>query len=490
MQWIHNRSGHGDFLAGIAAGLGWLALSTPVSWAAGLQNGPWPMFHRDAGHTARRFAPIPTAPALAWSASLTDTIEYASPVIAADGTIYLGDVNETLRAFDPVDGSTNWTFPAGGNFRRSSAAIGADGTVYIGSGDGKLYAIRADGTLKWATPVGSPLKTSAAIDNAGRIYVGAENGRMYAFNSTGSIAWSYPTADTIRSSPAIVGDSLVVFGSNDGSVYAVRTNGTLKWSAATGGPVKASPAVGQGGAIIAPSQDGFIYAIWPHGALNWAVFTGETLRSSPAIGIHGKVYLGVDTQVHCYHDDGEPSWVYETGSEILASPAVCTSLTDSTETVIVGAENGNLYAISNGNLVWSYSIGSPVRSSPAIGADGRVYVGAVNGKLYAIRNASLTGVALPGDGHAPVRLLLEPNPSRVGEALRLHLDGAALSDLAGVVSFFDVAGREVGRASLRDATESTWKGRDEDGRALPSGVYLYRWSAGPWHGSGTLVRLR
>lgn len=37
-----------------------------------------------------------------------------------------------------------------------------------------------------------------------------------------------------------------------------------------------------------------------------------------------------------------------------------------------------------GKLKWSYNVGSPIRSSPALGADGTIYVGANNGKIYAI----------------------------------------------------------------------------------------------------------
>ncbi|MEO0150874.1 MAG: PQQ-binding-like beta-propeller repeat protein [candidate division WOR-3 bacterium] len=44
-----------------------------------------------------------------------------------------------------------------------------------------------------------------------------------------------------------------------------------------------------------------------------------------------------------------------------------------------------LYAInSDGTLKWTFTTGSTVKSSPAIGPDGTVYVGSLDGLLYAI----------------------------------------------------------------------------------------------------------
>ena len=44
-----------------------------------------------------------------------------------------------------------------GSYINSSPAIGADGTIYVGSMDNYLYAINPDGTQQWAfaTGVGS-----------------------------------------------------------------------------------------------------------------------------------------------------------------------------------------------------------------------------------------------------------------------------------------------------------------------------------------------
>ncbi len=45
----------------------------------------------------------------------------------------------------------------------------------------------------------------------------------------------------------------------------------------------------------------------------------------------------------------------------------------------------NIYAIKNGNKVWSYLAGDVVRSTPAIGTDGTVYIGTYDKNLYAFK---------------------------------------------------------------------------------------------------------
>jgi len=52
--------------------------------------------------------------------------------------------------------------------------------------------------------------------------------------------------------------------------------------------------------------------------------------------------------------------------------------------VVVGSEDGRLYLLrlSDGKQVWSYEIGQPVTSSPAV-ANGMVVVGSDDGYVYA-----------------------------------------------------------------------------------------------------------
>jgi len=69
----------------------------------------------------------------------------SSPTVSAEGKIYVS-AGENLCSVDP-NGMLKWKFPI--NYAtQSSPAVGADGTIYVGSGDGNLYAVNPDGTLR------------------------------------------------------------------------------------------------------------------------------------------------------------------------------------------------------------------------------------------------------------------------------------------------------------------------------------------------------
>ena len=76
-------------------------------------------------------------------------------------------------------------------------------------------------------------------------------------------------------------------------------------------------------------------------------------------------------------------WSFTTGSGVYSSPAVADGV------VYVGSQDVNVYALSaaTGAKVWSFATGGPVQSSPAV-ADGVVYIGSADGNVYALSAAT------------------------------------------------------------------------------------------------------
>ena len=102
-------------------------------------------------------------------------------------------------------------------------------------------------------------------------------------------------------------------------------------------------------------------------------------------------------------------WTYTTGSYVDSSPAVAGGL------VYVGSEKVYCLNAATGALVWNYTTGSHVFSSPAV-ADGKVYVGSGdiyqrlrNGAIYCL-NAS-SGALI---WNYTTRLWVESSPAVVG----------------------------------------------------------------------------
>jgi outer membrane protein assembly factor BamB len=453
------------------------------------------MFHKNPCHTG--FAPLsnPLSPTIVWTAALSDTVEYSSPVVTSTGRIYLGDVGKELWAFN-LAGHARWNYHTQGNLRYGTPAVDEAGVIYFGSADGSVYALNPDSTLKWSTPTGGAVKTAPAIAEDGTIYIGSDDGHLYALHPfDGSVIWAYPAGDTIRSSPAVGPDGTIYFGCNDGVFRAVYPSGTLRWDGATGGPIKGSPAIFRGRVVIG-SGDGFVYQIDRRtGDVEWAAYTGNNIRSSPAIGVTGKVYVGVGNNITCFHDDeGDVCFEYPTGNRVFSSPAV-TAGPDSTDIVLCGSDDGFLYAIKDGSLEWRAFVGSPIRSSPAIGGAGFVYVGALNGRLYAFGNLT-PGSVDPTGSVAPLRLVVGPNPTFRGQSVAIRLLGTHSTENGvpegsnGLLSIVDVTGRRVHRAALISGGVTVWDGRDAAGRVVPTGIYWTRWTDGLRMAAGRLVRLQ
>jgi len=91
------------------------------------------------------------------------------------------------------------------------------------------------------------------------------------------------------------------------------------------------------------------------------------------------------------------------------------------------------------------------------------------------------------DGQA---LTAWPNPYRAadGAGLRFALAGAPSS--AERLEIFDIAGRQLRSLRLDGAGEALWDGRDDEGAALPAGVYLARPTGLPAAESQRIVLIR
>ncbi|MCD6448716.1 MAG: PQQ-like beta-propeller repeat protein [Thermoplasmata archaeon] len=107
---------------------------------------PWPMYCHDAQHTGRsEYDTSVNEGKIIWKVK-TMTI-MGSPVIASDGTIYVGGLgpikNGTLYAINP-DGTIKWikNIPPktkyGFSYVETTPAIANDGTIYIGTQEGYL----------------------------------------------------------------------------------------------------------------------------------------------------------------------------------------------------------------------------------------------------------------------------------------------------------------------------------------------------------------
>ncbi len=85
---------------------------------------------------------------LKWRSEIRTT-GASTAAVRGDGAIIFGADDNRVRALSPVDGSLLWTFSGdqgGDDFIESSPVIAPDGSIYVGSTDGFLYKIAGNGS--------------------------------------------------------------------------------------------------------------------------------------------------------------------------------------------------------------------------------------------------------------------------------------------------------------------------------------------------------
>jgi outer membrane protein assembly factor BamB/nitrous oxidase accessory protein NosD len=327
-----------------------------------------------------------------WNYTTGGSIEAVqfSPVIGADGTIYMGNCDGKLYALNP-DGSVKWTYTTGD--KACGIALGSDGTIYVAGGfDNSLHALNTDGTLKWKYKTRGNILGTPTVGPDGTIYVGSCDSNLYALNPDGTLKWNYTTEYLVKGlngGPAIGPDGTIYVesGGDFGKLYALNPDGTLKWYYLVGEYTEVSPTVSPDGTIYVSGYDNTLYALNPNGTPKWNYFTGGSTSYSPvggsAIGTDGTIYFGNYNGIFfALNPDGTQKWNYTIGQRVCGSPFI-----GSDGTIYVGSYDGKMYALSvNGTLLWTYTTGGAIYGSATIGANGTLYFGSSDKNVYAIAN--------------------------------------------------------------------------------------------------------
>lgn len=204
-----------------------------------------------------------------------------------DGTIYATG-NKMLHAFKS-DGTQLWQ-SASGTAENLTPALSSSGILYVGTGStGMIYALNATtGATLWSYqtgvnpsyPVGPQygVLTAPVIGADSTVYVGSVDGKIYALKSDGSLLWTYLTSAAIQEDcPAIGPDGTLYFSSDNTYLYAVKDNTTtytLTVSKSGTGTVTSSPS-----GISCGSSCSASYTSGASVALSASAASGYSLKS-------------------------------------------------------------------------------------------------------------------------------------------------------------------------------------------------------------------
>ena len=336
----------------------------------GPMNSPWPMFRHDGRRSCQSpYGKEGCTGVLKWKVDLGEGLTVSSPVIDANGTIYLG-----LCAVNP-NGTIKWKLGGGEGFN----AIGKDGTVYVLSHlSNHLIAVDPNGTIKWKRKVGQAFSSgSPLVDENNIIYVATSNiwptrGNLTALYPNGTIKWSISLPGPCT--PALHNNTIYIDCFGDGYLYAIfANNGTIKWKRKVGNPdakLTSGPSVDRKGIIYYGSRSGYLYAFYPNGTLKWKIKMGVSM--SPAISDNGTLYVVEGSHLCALDRNGSVIWKCKTYS--MDDYLLARGLAIDKNGIIYGYGEHQVYAVNpNGTLRWVWKTNDYIDCAPAIGKDGIIY---------------------------------------------------------------------------------------------------------------------
>jgi protocatechuate 3,4-dioxygenase beta subunit len=394
-----------------------------------------------------------------WSFTNPDSYTLNTPILAADGSIYVYSANGKVHAVNP-DGSLRWTADVSAS---GLPMVGPNNVLYVPSGS-SLIALNADGGTRWRYSGASTIN-AMAFANDGTIYLGSN--RLVALDSSGAERWQNtsltPTGNTVQSLIIRSDGSLAVVAGQyaQSTLYVLNPDGSTRWQ--TGGFQNSS----QYGLI--PGQDGAVFVIRSNGVT--AFEEDGTQRWSTNIddyydGIYPIGSLGSDGKIYVL------STRYYWGA--YGSIKAINTQTGSINTIQVGdgytaqlsiASNGavlitlgtKFISLKDGVAQWTAESlnGNSFGDQPVVTSNGLVLVTA-GSSLYAIRGDSLTGLDSSGWAHSRGNAqgtnqapYVAPAPTRQVKLSGLVVDQNATSEIyvGAKVQIKDAGGKTLCRTT-------------------------------------------
>jgi hypothetical protein len=235
--WTHPYNGDGAFsLYGTLAGS---ARIDTLSAASITRSGRFTVTGANFGgtqDTSRLLVDNVPAIVVSWGdSSITAYVPEAARIGTGQVQVETGNGLSNAKSLEVTarqqTGRVKWRFTVDGGYAQQKGAVGPDGTLYFNDSRGRLYALAADGGLKWIIQSGSyGTDSHISVGSDGTIYVPSSVrseaapellGRIIAFNPNGTQKWQFttPDASSVRVGPDI---------GPDGKIYAIFEPGSAQ----------------------------------------------------------------------------------------------------------------------------------------------------------------------------------------------------------------------------------------------------------------------
>ncbi|MFH1898349.1 MAG: PQQ-binding-like beta-propeller repeat protein [Candidatus Desantisbacteria bacterium] len=264
----------------------------------------------------------------------------STAALGQSGTIYVLCKNGNLCALDKGTLSIKWKYPTNTPVEWASPVVAHDETIYFGSGDGNFYAVSKDGKPRWNVLLDSPIKSTPAIDASGIVYISSINGSLYALTPDGKIKWEKGLRVSPFSSPVISPDDGYIYITTvDNTLLAIASDGNTMNVMEINSSIYSLPAFGIHQEIYLGVEDG-LCIITKEGMQ--IVSTGAIFRSHPIVDAKGVVYIASRSgNIYAILPDGKIKWNYQVG----ITP--CPISLGPSDMLFVGDRKGDIYGLAS-----------------------------------------------------------------------------------------------------------------------------------------------
>ncbi len=240
---------------------------------------------------------------------------------------------------------------------------------------GSKIKLKRSWRKKFAKPV-----TSSPVLCAQNIIFGCRDGFLYSFSDKGDFKWKYNLGEGVGSSPLCFKEEKVIGCDYQGDIVCLDPeNGEILWENSIESKIISSLAIIKKSLLVG-TMAGDLYSIsLDDGGIGWKKHLGSGIWSSIVTVKDYIVVATVDGNLIKLDSKGKILWQIEPGGEIYSTP-VCL---EKENCVVVGTNNKliSAFSLSDGSLLWQYTVSSKVRGTPA--TDGkRIVIGTDDGKVY------------------------------------------------------------------------------------------------------------
>ena len=166
---------------------------------------------------------------IVWNENIGGAVP-GSAVLGEDGALYVGSLDSRLEKFDPASGDHQSVVDAE-NWVWSTPSLDGD-TLYFGDVDGNLYAFNTStGSLNWKPVKPNGPITASPLVREDHILVATESGSVFAVDRDGKVLWTEQIGGKIYTTPLAVGDLTIVAPlETDFYLAALDANGRQVWT--------------------------------------------------------------------------------------------------------------------------------------------------------------------------------------------------------------------------------------------------------------------